>query len=223
MIKFNFEHLEESIPLEKGENNIFVVENRGIYGKIIYSLYTHNGYFKFFNENYEQLDCKKVMVISNPMEYCLDDANIKGKLYSYIDKQLVVDQEIKSEIMNSYATLSAKVSDYVDQVLDAEIVYADEISIKNILKAMELSFEQGGVDSIFSKVQLFLNIIKEIAGDCIVIFLGLSGMLTSAEYELVLESIRLNDQTVLMLENDIYNLKELSYYYFDNDFCLYKK
>ena len=222
MIWINFEHLDEPFKLEMGECNVLAVENNNVFSKILYSLYNYDDdYFKIFDENYKMIPEKNTLTIFNPLEFDFDERNIKTILYNKIINQLILDQEIKLEIENHYQRLLNEIVAYIDDNNDFDFCYQEKMSLKDLLKLINLSINQAKCSSIFEKTQLLIDTLNEVSNDRLLIFTNLNIMLTAEEYRYIVDQISLNNQTVLVIESNQDEIKAISHIYLDEDFYLF--
>lgn len=223
MIKINFEHLDESIELTKGSVTIMVVESNAILGKIAYSLCDRSsGYFKIFDENYKPLLEKRILTIFNPLQFDFDDKSVKNLIYTYIIEQINMDIDFKQNLENQYQHMVSDLSEYLMNNIDIDLLCNNTVDIKDILKLAGISVNIENVTCVFDKIQLLLEVLKEIMENKLLIFINLNTMLTKEEYKLIVEQIDLNKQTVLLIEGNLEHLEEYSYFCLDNDFYLYQ-
>lgn len=221
MIQINFSHLEQPIELEKTKCTVLVVENNQVYSQIMYSLYNReDGYFKIFDDKYQDLKEKDIIPIFNPLSFDFDERSIKTLLYNRLIKQIGQEIDIKQEIEHDYRKLIYKLIQVIDENNDLELLYDDELNVKDIFKVIGLSIDQKTQTSIFEKVQLLINTLNELVDEKLLIFTNLNILITNQQYQYVMEQIDLNNQTVLLIESSQYTLENIPYYYLDSDFFL---
>lgn len=85
---------------------------------------------------------------------------------------------------------------------------------------MKLTINPNGCHSVFEKVACILQILFELDCKQLIIFTLLSNFLTEEEFKIILEQIRLNKQTVLFIEGQVFSYKQILYYHLDSDFFL---
>lgn len=161
------------------------------------------------------------MVIFNPLQFDFNERSIKTIFHNKILNQLALDQEIKLEIENDYQKMLTKLVDYISDNNEIDFCYQEEAKFKDLLKLINLSVNQAKCSSIFEKVQLLIDTLNEIVGECLLIFTNLNILLTAEEYQFVVEQINLNNQTALIIESSQDEIEKISHFHLDDDFYFF--
>lgn len=221
----NFPILDDPIRFSMDIPNVLIVEDVSIYSKIIYSLYQRDSgvqpdySFIIFDDDFNQLS--NFVTILNPLFFDFNTPTMKKILFTHIISRLDID-EIQ-EVEGLYNRIYQFISQFALENMEVELSISDTYKLDDILKMLKVSILDA-TSSVFERTQLILNVLHNFHQKGLIIFCGLGILLNENEYNLIIETARMNQQRVIFIENqEIDNLKGVKKIKVDKDyFCTEK-
>lgn len=221
MVKINCEHFEEPILLNAEKETILRVDHPTVLAKIVYALCQEDDeYLRIYDDHFQMIKNKDVLTILNPLLIDLEDKTFKTLFYNKVFAEINVNIEKKQMLENDYQKIVLQLTECIDACVNFEYQVEMTMDFKEFFKGMKLTINPNGCHSVFEKVACILQILFELDCKQLIIFTLLSNFLTEEEFKIILEQIRLNKQTVLFIEGQVFSYKQILYYHLDSDFFL---
>lgn len=224
MIFCNFPILDECIKLGP-KGTLLLIEDIRIYSQVVYSIYQReNGIqpnypFLLFDENFKEV--AEPVTIYHPLLFDLNSASLKKKLFQRITMMLDLDEKL--EVERIYNELTQYLNHKIFENLEIKVDISESCKLEDVFKLLKIAISDSST-SIFEKSQLILNLLKEFSTPNLVIFVGLGSLITREEFLFMIETINLNQQKVLFLENrPLENLKNIKQIHLDTDLVSWEK
>ncbi|MGL5869584.1 type II-A CRISPR-associated protein Csn2 [Clostridium chrysemydis] len=210
MIKIVTDLLENDIEFKENYINILEINNKSVFNKLLY-LINRNIYSKEDDEiiiynDLEQLNFSKSCLVIYDYFNCIANQNkVLKLLYEDISKEYSFNYE-----NNEYMELQSKLLNSINTVL-CEYEYKFDkkefLEIKDILKIMDLKFDQEHYDKPFENIMLLIDLIDNLKICKIIIFVNLKCYLKEGELKEVYKMIKYKRINVLLIE--FYNNKKV--------------
>ncbi|MEY8459177.1 type II-A CRISPR-associated protein Csn2 [Lactococcus ileimucosae] len=219
-MNINFPILDTPVQLLKGQANQLVVKSVDIYGQLAYAIYQMDKgldpdyQFLLFNEDFKAL--KNVTMVQHPLLFDLDNLTIKKMLFKRIIDTL--DMNEKTVIEATYGQTVEYFNRQIFEDLDIELDISYNYKVEELFKFLKIKIKDE-TSSIFERTQLILNVLKEFNHQSLIIFYGLGQLIPALDYQLIIETANLNQQTVLFLDSEeVEELKNLKRIVVDEDY-----
>ncbi|MBL3715900.1 type II-A CRISPR-associated protein Csn2 [Lactococcus garvieae] len=219
-MNINFPILDAPVQLLKNQANQLVVKSVDIYGQLAYAIYQMDKgldpdyRFLLFNDDFKSL--KNVTVVQHPLLFDLDNLTIKKMLFKRIIDTL--DMNEKTVIEATYGQTVEYFNRQIFEDLDIELDISYNYKVEELFKFLKIRIKDE-TSSIFERTQLILNVLKEFNHQGLIIFYGLGQLMPALDYQLIIETANLNQQTVLFLDSEeVEELKNLKRVVVDEDY-----
>lgn len=219
-MNINFPILDAPVQLLKNQANQLVVKSVDIYGQLAYAIYQMDKgldpdyRFLLFNDDFKSL--KNVTVVQHPLLFDLDNLTIKKMLFKRIIDTL--DMNEKTVIEATYGQMVEYFNRQIFEDLDIELDISYNYKVEELFKFLKIRIKDE-TSSIFERTQLILNVLKEFNHQGLIIFYGLGQLMPALDYQLIIETANLNQQTVLFLDSEeVEELKNLKRVVVDEDY-----
>ena len=153
--------------------------------------------FKLYNDNYEEIDINKnIILINNLILLDLNERIILNSLY----------KEVKEEIMVNYYKefdkLEKDINEFIKNAIfnnNYNLTYDCSLNIEDLLKISSLKFNQE--DNIVDKFLSYLDLVKDYLKIKTIILINSRNYFTDEEYKNLFEEIKRKDISLLFIEN----------------------
>ena len=204
---------------------ILLIEEVQIYSQVVYSIYQReNGIqpnypFLLFDENFKEI--AEPVTVHHPLLFDFNSASLKKKLFQRITMMLDTDEKL--EIEKIYNELTQYLNHKIFENLEIKVDISESCKLEDVFKLLKITISDSST-SIFEKSQLILNLLKEFSTPHLIIFVGLGSLITLEEFGFMIETVNLNQQQVLFLENrPLENLKNIKQIHLDIDLVSWEK
>ena len=211
MHKIFIEPVSKLIELKHGINTL-VIENVGLYRKLFYDF---DKSF-IFSKDDKVLNNNKIVVITNPLE---PDINSKKNL-STLYKRL--ESNSNPEDDNLLKEIEGKIIHLIDRLtlnFDIDVEIDDQIDLNKIFGLVKLKISEINNVEYLDLLLNYIKIVRELTNSGILVFYGLSPLLSNKEYMTLKAEIKLLDVEIL----DICNIQSKhndNVVIIDEDYCI---
>lgn len=216
MIYLNFHMLDDPISLEK--MSILSVEDTALFASLVEDLYSYgeNGAIKIFREDQEQLKAQQVVVITDILNYDLNNSALLKRVGQDALEGLNEKPEPKTEIEYLLLQLSQILKEeLVDHELELE---TNEFTIEKLLKELKPHVKSQGI--LFNKMIELLDVHRYLNKKGLLIFVNTLVYFTYSQRENLCEYISLSNMDVLFLEPA--KIEGMEQYFLDKDYFMLK-
>ena len=216
MIYLNFHMLDT--PLTLPHMSILSVEDTALFATLVENLYSYeeNGAIKIFQENQEQLKTQQVIVITDILNYDLNNSSLLKRINQEVIEALNEKPECKTEIEALLIQLNKIMrEEMVDHELDIEV---DDLTIEKLLKELKPRVKRENF--LFNKMTEILDVHRYLYKKGLFIFINTLAYFTDSQRQNLCEYISLNNMNVLFLEP--HKIENMEQYYLDKDYFLLK-
>lgn len=217
-MNFNYILLDHSIELTN--NTILVIEETKAFSEFVQSLfmYKENKKITFFDQRQVKLESNEFQVIADLYGFDINQSSILKLVIQDLESELNGNPKLKSELDVQLVDLYNFVSEFlVNHELPLHIKEGD---FKGTLKFMGLTIHSNA-DSIFERMIEFINVIKYLNKNKIIVMVNVISFFTELELNSIFEMIELNQLTFLWVEpRKVYNFSQWT---IDNDYYVTKK
>ena len=216
MIYLNFHMLDT--PLTLHHMSILSVEDTALFATLVENLYSYeeNGAIKIFQENQEQLKTQQVIVITDILNYDLNNSSLLKRIDQEVIEALNEKPECKTEIEALLIQLNKIMrEEMVDHELDIEV---DDLTIEKLLKELKPRVKRENF--LFNKMTEILDVHRYLNKKGLLIFINTLAYFTDSQRQNLCEYIFLNNMNVLFLEP--HKIENMEQYYLDKDYFLLK-
>lgn len=153
--------------------------------------------FKLYNENYEEIDINKnIVLIDNLMLLDLNEKIILNSLYKDIKEEVMVN------CYKEFDMLEKNINKFIKNAIfnnNYNLIYDCSLNIEDLLKISNLKFNQE--DNIIDKFLSYLNLIKDYLKIKNIILINSRNYFTDEEYKNLFEEVKRKDISLLFIEN----------------------
>ncbi|CAC9932663.1 CRISPR-associated protein Csn2 [Aedoeadaptatus coxii] len=216
MIYLNFHMLDT--PLTLHHMSILSVEDTALFATLVENLYSYeeNGAIKIFQENQEQLKTQQIIVITDILNYDLNNSSLLKRIDQEVIEALNEKPECKTEIEALLIQLNKIMrEEMVDHELDIEV---DDLTIEKLLKELKPRVKRENF--LFNKMTEILDVHRYLNKKGLLIFINTLAYFTDSQRQNLCEYIFLNNMNVLFLEP--HKIENMEQYYLDKDYFLLK-
>ncbi|WP_322627597.1 type II-A CRISPR-associated protein Csn2 [Aedoeadaptatus coxii] len=216
MIYLNF-HMFDT-PLTLHHMSILSVEDTALFATLVENLYSYeeNGAIKIFQENQEQLKTQQVIVITDILNYDLNNSSLLKRINQEVIEALNEKPECKTEIEALLIQLNKIMrEEMVDHELDIEV---DDLTIEKLLKELKPRVKRENF--LCNKMIELLDVHRYLNKKGLFIFINTLAYFTDSQRQNLCEYISLNNMNVLFLEP--HKIENMEQYYLDKDYFLLK-
>lgn len=212
---------EQHFDFEKNFAQFLVIENSSEYLKVIQELYAENflGEESDFvlSENGEVLSISKnCLLLYNFFDLDLNNKKISTEINARIAK--VFETQDFVEDFCKLNQLFVKINDGIIDNFDFKLEYDDELSYDKLIKLAGFKISQEA--KFIEKLMSYVKIYSELKKVKLVIFVGLSNVLSLEEISVFLKELEyLNLKCLLIESHQKYNLDFASQITIDDDMC----
>ena len=211
MLKVFIEPIERLIELNSGINTISI-ENPQLYRKLYFDLDNS----LVFSKDDKIIPSNKIIVVVNPLD---PDINSKKNL-SILYKSLEATCEDNEK--NELKEIEAKIISLISKItlgFDVGIEFDDELDFNKLFNLMKIRFSDINCVDYLELLINYIKIIRELTNSGIIVFYGLSSLLTNDEYNKLFNEIKLLDVQLLDICNTKPNTSN-NIILVDEDYCI---
>ena len=200
------------IDINNEKTNILLISDSKLFGRICFDLTRNNDENIVFVLDNKIVNMKDILIISDIMNFDINNKMIISKLYNQMSNSLLSDSDIENEIKKHYIEIVKKVYDEVDNY-NVDINLNEELDFIKLFKMMCVEIHNS-YDCLVNKIIDLLEIYSELCNQTIV-FINTLNYFSNEEINEVLKYIDYKKISVLFLENS-YN-KDV---YFENKYII---
>ena len=200
------------IDINNEKTNILLISDSKLFGRICFDLTRNNDENIVFVLDNKIVNMKDILIISDIMNFDINNKMIISKLYNQMSNSLLSDSDIENEIKKHYIEIVKKVYDEVDNY-NVDINLNEELDFIKLFKMMCVEIHNS-YDCLVNKIIDLLEIYSELCNQTIV-FVNTLNYFSNEEINEVLKYIDYKKISVLFLENS-YN-KDV---YFENKYII---
>ena len=190
------------IDINNEKTNILLISDSKLFGRICFDLTRNN----------DIVNTKDILIISDIMNFDINNKMIISKLYNQMSNDLISDSDIENEIKKHYIEIVKKIYDEVDNY-NVDININEELDLIKLFKMMGVEIHNS-YDCLINKIIDLLEIYSEVCNQTIV-FINILNYFSNEEINEILKYIGYKKISVLFLENS-YN-KDV---YFENKYVI---
>ena len=199
------------IDINNEKTNILLISDSKLFGRICFDLTRNNDENIVFVLDNKIVNTKDILIISDIMNFDINNKMIISKLYNQMSNDLISDSDIENEIKKHYIEIVKKIYDEVDNY-NVDININEELDfIKLKMMGVEI---HNSYDCLINKIIDLLEIYSELCNQTIV-FINILNYFSNEEINEILKYIGYKKISVLFLENS-YN-KDV---YFENKYVI---
>jgi len=198
-------NIDQQFDFDKNRINRLVIENpvewRGFLLRLQRQISNSEEFIMIFENLKEQSFAKCVDVIYSPMNLSSNQTRLLNKLY----KALAEDCSKGEKVLETLESKSNIVSFVSNLIFDKEISLTlnDDFDLTGLFKLVGVKFEDTDND-IMSNLLDYMIATRELEGDKIFIFIGLSDFLSTYDKDVFYESIISKEFKILLIDRNIY-------------------
>ena len=200
------------IDINNEKTNILLISDSKLFGRICFDLTRNNDENIVFVLDNKIVNMKDILIISDIMNFDINNKMIISKLYNQMSNSLLSDSDIENEIKKHYIEIVKKVYDEVDNY-NVDINLNEELDFIKLFKMMCVEIHNS-YDCLVNKIIDLLEIYSELCNQTIV-FINTLNYFSNEEINEVIKYIDYKTISVLFLENS-YN-KDV---YFENKYII---
>lgn len=200
------------IDINNEKTNILLISDSKLFGRICFDLTRNNDENIVFVLDNKIVNMKDILIISDIMNFDINNKMIISKLYNQMSNSLLSDSDIENEIKKHYIEIVKKIYDEVDNY-NVDINLNEELDFIKLFKMMGVEIHNS-YDCLVNKIIDLLEIYSELCNQTIV-FINTLNYFSNEEINEVLKYIDYKKISVLFLENS-YN-KDV---YFENKYII---
>lgn len=200
------------IDINNEKTNILLISDSKLFGRICFDLTRNNDENIVFVLDNKIVNMKDILIISDIMNFDINNKMIISKLYNQMSNSLLSDSDIENEIKKHYIEIVKRVYDEVDNY-NVDINLNEELDFIKLFKMMCVEIHNS-YDCLVNKIIDLLEIYSELCNQTIV-FINTLNYFSNEEINEVLKYIDYKKISVLFLENS-YN-KDV---YFENKYII---
>lgn len=192
--KFSFEFREN-------ERNILIIENPKIFSEFIKELYQPDGIGEpriVLSENETPLTLgEHLCCIVNPLGVSLNEKKLLSKLHEKLKKEIM-----SSELLLETNKVLAALEEYALQIvqsMDFELTYSDKMDVQDILKLLNIHFDDKQ-ETLLERIVSYIEIMYQLIGIRCFVFVHLLSYLTEYEMEKLYEYFQYQKLYILLVE-----------------------
>lgn len=200
------------IDINNEKTNILLISDSKLFGRICFDLTRNNDENIVFVSDNKIVNTKDILIISDIMNFDINNKMIISKLYNQMSNDLISDSDIENEIKKHYIEIVKKIYDEVDNY-NVDININEELDFIKFFKMMGVEIHNS-YDCLINKIIDLLEIYSEVCNQTIV-FINILNYFSNEEINEILKYIGYKKISVLFLENS-YN-KDV---YFENKYVI---
>lgn len=221
-MKLVYTELEKQIIFQENRVNVLVIENKGLFRKMIDMLNRQingvDGGFTLSADNKILKINKEMYMILNPFALEFNTRKVLTGLYNELGK-LTLNEDNYLKTCQLKGQIAEYIYDLLNQV-DYSLEFQDDFSLQSLFKALELQFEFGEGDFLENLVR-FMDVCSKFQKVKVLTFVNLKTYLTIEELQALYKEAFYKKLSLLLLENSVgerLEVEDLSI--FDKDLCL---
>lgn len=204
-MKVCFAGLENPIVLSKEHVSVLQIGNKKLYGRICQSLLSQKGSkaiepYSIWSGEEELNPQKAFIVVRDPFALPLGHKSLSGKLYSVLNEELLIDEDICLKVQQANAELNSLIAGLGLQ-FNADYAFGLEWNISRYLKAFGFGLNALEDASLFDNLINFVDLAADMKINEAILFINLRTFLSKNDLEMLNERIIFHGIKVLMLEN----------------------
>lgn len=204
MIELVSELLEENIKFIEGRVNILEVNNKELYNRIIYRLNKKINIDEDYEDIYLYEDNKEISVGKNCM--------LIYDLFNVFNNQTKIFKSLFDDIVKEYKfnydeieilSLQKELIDSIKEIIleyDYELNYKEVIDIKDLLKVLDVRFDNNHYDNPFENILLLIDLITNFKICKVLILINSKCLFSKDELEEIYKMILYKRINVLFVE-----------------------
>lgn len=205
MIELATELLDENIKFIEGKVNVLEINNRELYNKIVYRLNRKINIDEDFEDIYLYEDNKEIPISRN--------CNLVYDLYNIFSNQTKILKGFYGEIAKEYSfnyeeeeilKLQKPLIKSIKEVLieyDYELSFKETIDIKELLKVLDVKFDNQHYDNPFDNIVLLIDLISNFKISKVLILINAKCFFSKGELEEIYKMILYKRINVLFVES----------------------
>lgn len=187
---------------EENRKNLLIVERPEIFSKVVWELSEEaqeeeSGFVLSENDKIikkrEYLNC-----VINPWEISLNEKKILNRLNEILKKE-IQSSDLLLESNRIYALIE-EFALHLLQNIDFELVYSDKTDVQNLLKFMDIRFNDGQ-GTLLEKIVDYVKVSHELLGYQCFVFVHLLSYLSCYEMKKLYEYMQYQKIPILLLES----------------------
>ena len=225
MIYCNFPSIDQPIQLENKSTTFLAIEDKELFGKFVFSLYqqenkeTSEFQVLFFDEKFSAIS--DICFIQNPLLFDFKELRWQKELAQLVESSFETDE--KDGIDALFQKILALIDKKLLEDFDLEFSLSEEVGLKELLKFLKLQLVDDSTN-IIEKTLFLLSTFAELSFQSLLVFCGLSNLLSAQQMNVVVETAKFNNLSVLFVEHrkDDY-WKGGKLFYLDEDYVLWEE
>ena len=121
------------IDINNEKTNILLISDSKLFGRICFDLTRNNDENIVFVSDNKIVNTKDILIISDIMNFDINNKMIISKLYNQMSNDLISDSDIENEIKKHYIEIVKKIYDEVDNY-NVDININEELDFIKLLK-----------------------------------------------------------------------------------------
>ncbi len=182
------------IDINNEKTNILLISDSKLFGRICFDLTRNNDENIVFVLDNKIVNMKDILIISDIMNFDINNKMIISKLYNQMSNSLLSDSDIENEIKKHYIEIVKKVYDEVDNY-NVDINLNEELDFIKLFKMMCVEIHNS-YDCLVNKIIELLEIYSELCNQTIV-FINTLNYFSNEEINEVLKYIDYKKISVL--------------------------
>lgn len=204
-MRISFEGLDTPIDLaDKGITTLQVL-NENLFARVCASLLSMKGekaiesYSVWDDDGVELKPTNAFILVSDPFSLPWKHRSLMGGLYDRLEKELLIDEELRQEIQNYGISLESSIHKLGLQ-FNADYRFGVEWNIGSYLKAFSYEIDILETASLFENLISFIDFGADMAIDKVLVFINLKTFLTKNELVGLQERLFFHEIKALLLE-----------------------
>lgn len=205
-MRISFEGFENPVDIAQRGITALHIESKAVFARVCNSLITLKGanaverYSIWDDDGCEINPANAFMVIVNPFDLPWKHKNMMGALYSKLEGELLIDEELRQELQCLGSSMESTVHKLGLQ-LNANYGFGVEWNLSSYLKAFSYEVELFDTASLFDNLISFIDLGADMAIDKVFVFINLKTFLTKNELIGLNERLFFLNLRALLIEN----------------------
>lgn len=205
-MRISFEGFENPVDIAQDGITALHIENKAVFARVCDSLISLKGanaverYSVWDDDGCEINPSNAFIVIANPFDLPWKHRNMMGALYSKLEGELLVDEELRQEIQHLGSSMESSVHKLGLQ-FNANYEFGVEWNLSSYLKAFSYGVELFDAASLFDNLINFIDLGADMAIDKVFVFINLKTFLTKNELIGLNERLFFLNLRALLVEN----------------------
>ena len=174
------------IDINNEKTNILLISDSKLFGRICFDLTRNNDENIVFVLDNKIVNTKDILIISDIMNFDINNKMIISKLYNQMSNDLISDSDIENEIKKHYIEIVKKIYDEVDNY-NVDININEELDFIKLFKMMGVEIHNS-YDCLINKIIDLLEIYSELCNQTIV-FINILNYFSNEEINEILKYI----------------------------------